>query len=173
MHAPVFLVDCEFVSRPVHVLFVCLGNICRSPTAHGVLAHKVREAGLSDQILVESAATAAFHVGNSADPRTVRTAASRGYDLSQHRARQVQKADFDRFDFILPMDRMNLGNLRALCPVDFQGQLDLFMHFNRRHRSYTVVPDPYSDGQEGFELVLDLIEDAAEGLLEHIRQTRL
>lgn len=161
------------MSQPVQVLFVCLGNICRSPTAHGVFAHKVQDAGLADLIRVESAATAAFHVGNPADPRTVRTAASRGYDLSEHRARQVRPDDFNRFDYILPMDRMNLGNLRALQPSSFQGQLDLFMAFNRRHRNYTVVPDPYNDGQDGFELVLDLIEDAADGLLDHIRQTRL
>ena len=161
------------VSRPVQVLFVCLGNICRSPTAHGVFARRVRDAGLQDRILVDSAATAAFHVGNPADPRTVKAAASRGYDLSAHRARQIDKADFERFDYILPMDRMNLGNLRALQPRHYPGYLDLFMTFNRRHRQFTVVPDPYSDGPEGFELVLDLIEDAADGLLDHIRQHQL
>jgi protein-tyrosine phosphatase len=161
------------VSTPVQVLFVCLGNICRSPTAHGVFARQVEESGLGDRILVESAATAAFHVGNGADPRTVRAAATRGYDLSKHRARQVKPDDFARFDFILPMDRMNLGNLRALQPRDFAGQLDLFMRYNRRNKQYSQVPDPYNDGQDGFELVLDLVEDAAEGLLEHIRQTRL
>lgn len=153
----------------VSVLFVCLGNICRSPTAHGIFEQRVREAGLQDVIHVDSAATGAFHVGNPPDPRTQRAAAARGYDLSGQRARQVSPADFQRFDFILPMDRMNLGNLRALQPKDFTGHLGLFMEFSKQ-RQYTQVPDPYSDGPEGFELVLELVEDAAQGLLEHIRR---
>lgn len=157
----------------VKVLFVCLGNICRSPTAHGVFEQRVRQAGLQDRIQVDSAATGAFHVGNPPDPRTQRAAATRGYDLSNQIARQVRPADFEVFDYILPMDRMNLGNLRALQPKDFRGHLGLFMEFNRRHRQYSQVPDPYSDGPEGFELVLDLVEDAADGLLEHIQRTRL
>lgn len=161
------------LSLMVKVLFVCLGNICRSPTAHGVFEQRVREAGLQDRILVDSAATGAFHVGNPPDPRTQRAAATRGYDLSNQIARQVRPADFQQFDYILPMDRMNLGNLRALQPRDFHGHLGLFMEFNRRHRQYSQVPDPYSDGPEGFELVLDLVEDASDGLLAHIQQTRL
>lgn len=157
---------------PINVLFVCLGNICRSPTAHGVFEKRVQEAGLSGQIFIDSAATGAFHVGNPPDPRTIRAAATRGYDLSQQRARQVRPEDFQRFDFILPMDRMNLGNLRAMQPKDFSGQLALFMDFSRQ-RQYSQVPDPYSDGPEGFELVLNLVEDAAQGLLDHIRQHHL
>ncbi|HQQ62402.1 MAG TPA: low molecular weight protein-tyrosine-phosphatase [Pseudomonadales bacterium] len=158
--------------KPVKVLFVCLGNICRSPTAHGVFEQRVREAGLADLIQVDSAATGAFHVGNPPDPRTQRAAAARGYDLSEQRARQVTPADFQCFDFILPMDRMNLGNLKALKPKDFSGHLGLFMEFSRQ-RQYTQVPDPYSDGPEGFELVLELVEDAAQGLLDHIRREKL
>jgi protein-tyrosine phosphatase len=154
------------------VLFVCMGNICRSPTAHGVFEQQIISAGLADRILVDSAATAAFHVGNPPDPRTVRAAAKRGYDLSHQRARQVHPDDFYKFDFILPMDRMNLGNLRALQPKDFKGHLSLFMDFSKQ-RQYSQVPDPYSDGPEGFELVLDLVEDAARGLLEHIRREKI
>lgn len=154
------------------VLFVCLGNICRSPTAQGVFEYRVRDAGLADRIIIDSAATGAFHVGNPPDPRTVAAAARRGYDLSAQRARQVRPEDFHHFDFILPMDRMNLGNLKALQPKDFQGHLGLFMDFSRQ-RQYGQVPDPYSGDADGFELVLDLIEDAAEGLLAHIRREKL
>lgn len=155
---------------PVNVLFVCLGNICRSPTAHGVFEKHVQEAGLSERIFIDSAATGSFHVGSSPDPRTQRAAAVRGYDLSQQRARQVTPDDFRQFDFILPMDRMNLGNLKAMRPSNYQGHLALFMDFSRQ-RQYGQVPDPYSGGPEGFELVLDLIEDASLGLLEHIRRS--
>jgi protein-tyrosine phosphatase len=158
--------------KPVKVLFVCLGNICRSPTAHGVFEHRVRAAGLTDSIHVDSAATGAFHVGNPPDPRTQRAAASRGYDLSGQIARQVRPDDFHTFDFILPMDRMNLGNLKALMPKNFTGHLGLFMEFSKQ-RQYSQVPDPYSDGPEGFELVLELVEDAAQGLLEHIQREKL
>ena len=154
------------------VLFVCLGNICRSPTAHGVFERCVQEAGLTEKILVDSAATAAFHVGNPPDPRTLRAAAARGYDLAAQRSRQVSKEDFHKFNFILPMDRINLLNLRAIQPKDFSGHLGLFMDYSRQ-RQYTQVPDPYNDGAESFELVLDLVEDAAQGLLQHIMSTRL
>lgn len=156
----------------VKVLFVCLGNICRSPTAQGVFEKRVQEAGLAGRILVDSAATGAFHVGSSPDPRTIAAAATRGYDLTVQRARQIRPEDFHAFDFILPMDRMNLGNLRAMQPKDFRGHLGLFMDFSKQ-KQYGQVPDPYSGGHDGFELVLDLVEDAARGLLEHIRRERL
>ncbi len=158
--------------KQVSVLFVCMGNICRSPTAHGVFEKHVLESGLSDRIRIDSAATAAFHVGNPPDPRTIHAAATRGYDLSQQISRQVCPEDFNHFDFILPMDRMNLGNLKALQPKDFKGHLALFMDFSKQ-RQYSQVPDPYSDGPEGFELVLNLVEDASQGLLEHIRREKL
>lgn len=160
------------VIEPVQVLFVCLGNICRSPTAHGVFEQRVQRAGLADRIRVDSAATGAFHVGSPPDPRTQRAAAARGYDLSSQRARQVHPDDFQRFDYILPMDRMNLGNLRALCPKDYRGYLGLFMDFSRQ-KQYGQVPDPYSGGADDFELVLNLVEDAADGLLAHIRREKL
>ena len=156
----------------INVLFVCLGNICRSPTAHGVFEKRVAEAGLANHIYIDSAATGSFHVGSSPDPRTQRAAAARGYDLSAQRARQVTPEDFQQFDFILPMDRMNLGNLKAMKPAGYTGQLSLFMDFSRQ-RQYGQVPDPYSGGVDGFELVLDLVEDASDGLLAHIRRENL
>ena len=153
----------------VSVLFVCLGNICRSPTAHGVFEQKVKAAGLSEKVFVDSAGTAAFHLGKQPDERAIRAARNRAYDLTSLVARQVSPEDFDRFDYILPMDRMNLGNLKALAPKDYSGELRLFLDYSKQKRGYAQVPDPYYDGEEGFELVLDLIEDAADGLLKTIQ----
>jgi protein-tyrosine phosphatase len=146
------------------VLFVCLGNICRSPTAHGVFSHQVAEAGLSGKIVVDSAGTGAWHVGEPPDARAAAAALLRGYDLSPLRARQVTPSDFGRFDYILAMDRGNLSHLEALCPEGYTGQLGLFLDF---HPASPIkeVPDPYYGGDEGFEEVLDLVERAGEGLL--------
>lgn len=156
----------------VHVLFVCLGNICRSPTAHGVFQQLVDNEGLSERIIVDSAGTAAFHIGRPPDSRSTFAASKRGYDLSPLIARQVHPQDFTKFDFILPMDRMNMGNLRAMCPKDYHGELKLFLDY-AKDRHYAQVPDPYSGEEDGFELVLDLIEDAAQGLLDTIKRTKL
>ncbi len=156
----------------IRVLFVCLGNICRSPTAQAVFEQRISHAGLRKKIAVDSAGTAAFHIGKTPDARAAHTAALRGYDLSRQTARQISPQDFVDFDFILPMDRMNLGNLNALKPQNFQGHLGLFMNFCRLQRQYSQVPDPYYEGDDGFNLVLDLVEDAADGLLEHIQKTR-
>ena len=155
-----------------NILFVCLGNICRSPTAQGVFETAVARAGMSDLIHIDSAATAAFHVGNPPDPRSIRAAAARGYDLSHQRARQVRIDDFYQFDYVLPMDRMNFGNLKALRPNDASSHLALFMEYSRL-KQYGQVPDPYSGGEDGFELVLDLLEDAAQGLIHHLQTTRV
>lgn len=152
----------------VRVLFVCLGNICRSPTAHGVFQHKVSAAGLTDRISVDSAGTGAWHVGNAPDPRASDAAAGRGYDLSSLRARQVAAADFNRFDYILAMDNDNLCNLEALRPGDYSGSLGLFLAF-ADGADCLEVPDPYYGGSGGFETVLDLVEAASDGLLDHIR----
>lgn len=151
------------------VLFVCLGNICRSPTAHGLFQHKVERAGLTQEIHIESAGTGAWHVGKSPDARAQAKAAERGYDLSAIRARQVEPADFERFDYILAMDESNLDDLQSMAPENFSGQLSLFLDFagNAEHRE---VPDPYYGGDRGFELVLDLVEQACDGLLQEIRQ---
>lgn len=151
------------------VLFVCLGNICRSPTAHGVFQHCVDQAGLADLIEVDSAGTAAYHVGNSPDPRSTAAAKLRGYDLRPLRARQAVAEDFDQFDYILAMDHSNLSNLQRLRPGHFDGHLGLFLEFAEQF-SEVEVPDPYYGGEEGFGHVLDLVEAASEGLLAQIRQ---
>lgn len=148
------------------VLFVCLGNICRSPTAHGLFAGLVKARGLDEHILVDSAGTSDWHIGKGADPRTIAAALARGVDLSHLRASQVTRADFQRYDFILAMDKQNLADLNALVPADYSGRLDLFLSF--ADAGVEEVPDPYYGGKEGFEHVLDLIEAASEGLLQHI-----
>ncbi len=145
------------------VLFVCLGNICRSPTAHGVFLRKVSERGLAERVSVDSAGTGGWHAGEPPDRRTQRHAATRGYDLSALRARQVEPEDFHRFTHILAMDRSNLDALEEMKPADFTGELRLFLEYGSRGRS--EVPDPYYGGAQGFEEVLDLVEDAAEGLI--------
>ncbi|RMH86499.1 low molecular weight phosphotyrosine protein phosphatase [Pseudomonas sp. AOB-7] len=149
------------------VLFVCLGNICRSPTAEGVLRHKLRAAGLEDRVQVDSAGTGDWHVGKAPDSRTRIAAQRRGYDLSALRARQVEAADFQRFDLILAMDQSNLRNLQALRPAGAQADLDLYLR--RYELALDDVPDPYYGGEDGFEQVLDLIEQASEALLTEIR----
>jgi len=151
----------------MRVLFVCLGNICRSPTAEGVFRHKLREAGLEDLIEVDSAGTGDWHVGKPPDSRTRRAAQLRGYDLSQLRGRQVSVADFTRFDLILAMDHSNLVHLQSLRPGNAATELDLFL---RRHKlALDEVPDPYYGGEDGFEQVLDLIEQASDALLIELK----
>ncbi|TDG13992.1 low molecular weight phosphotyrosine protein phosphatase [Seongchinamella unica] len=154
-------------SRPTRVLFVCLGNICRSPTAHGVFAALVKERGLEQQIRIDSCGTGDWHIGHAPDRRATAEAASRGYDLSPLRARQVQVSDFDDFDYILAMDKQNLADLKAMCPPDFAGHLGLFLPFDPE-ASVEEVPDPYYGGDEGFARVLDMVEAASEGLLREI-----
>ncbi|MCP4596838.1 low molecular weight protein-tyrosine-phosphatase [Neptuniibacter sp.] len=150
------------------VLFVCLGNICRSPTAHGVFQSLVDQNGLSEQIHVDSAGTAAYHVGNPPDSRSTETAKKRGYDLTPLRARQAIEEDFYEFDYILAMDSSNLINLKAIRPSDYDGHLSLFLDFTSM--SEAEVPDPYYGGDAGFEHVLDLVESASQGLLEQIKK---
>jgi len=150
------------------VLFVCLGNICRSPTAHGLFQHKVKQAGLTDNIHIESAGTGAWHVGKTPDVRAQAKAAERGYDLSYIRARQVEPSDFERFDYILAMDESNLDELQRMAPSNYSGHLSLFLDF-ANDADHREVPDPYYGGDQGFELVLDLVEQACEGLLSEIR----
>jgi len=153
------------------VLFVCLGNICRSPTAHGVFARQVQAAGLEDSVRIDSAGTGAWHVGEPPDSRATASALARGYDLSPLRARQVTPADFDHFDYILAMDRSNLSNLQVLRPDRYRGHLGLLLDF---HPGPPVreVPDPYYGGTDGFEEVLDLVEAAGEALLAELRRGR-
>ncbi|MGE8483600.1 MULTISPECIES: low molecular weight protein-tyrosine-phosphatase [Pseudomonas] len=151
----------------MRVLFVCLGNICRSPTAEGVLRHKLREAGLADQVEVASAGTGDWHVGKAPDKRSQAAAKLRGYDLSAQRAQQVTRADFAAYDLILAMDNSNLRHLKALQPAKGKAELDLFL---RRYQSeIDEVPDPYYDGDQGFEQVLDLIERASDLLVIELK----
>lgn len=154
------------------VLFVCMGNICRSPTAEAVFRHHVEKAGLAGHILIDSAGTHDYHIGDEPDARTQRAARQRGYDMSMLRGRQVEAEDFARFDYVLAMDYANLSILQRLRPRDAQSHLGLFLEFAQRHTE-REVPDPYYGGPEGFERVLDMVEDAASGLLSHIRQRHL
>ena len=148
---------------------VCMGNICRSPTAEAVLQAKLRAAGLHPQVEVDSAGTHNFHPGSPPDPRSQRHAARRGYDLSRQRARQVKTRDFERFDLILAMDHENLDGLMEICPHFARDRVGLLMAHARSSTS-RVVPDPYVGGPAGFEEVLDLVEDACDGLLDHLRR---
>lgn len=150
------------------VLFVCLGNICRSPTAEGVFKTYLQQAGLAGQVTTDSAGTADWHTGKAPDSRTVKAAATRGYDLSVLRARQAQAEDFHRFDLVLAMDRSNLENLQAIQPEDGTAELALYLPYCGV-TSTSEVPDPYYGGAEGFEHVLDLLEQASESLLQRVR----
>lgn len=160
------------MSKRVSILFVCLGNICRSPTAHGIFQKYVEDAGLTDRIEIDSAGTGGWHVGESPDPRAQRAAGSRGYDLSHIRARQAKPDDFHAFDYVLAMDRQNLHDLKEIQPADAKGELRLFLEFGQRF-SADEVPDPYYGGHDGFEQVLDLVEDACEGLLQTLKEQHL
>lgn len=146
------------------VLFVCLGNICRSPTAEGVLRAIAAQEFPSVEIEIDSAGTADYHTGEPPDRRTVAAARRRGYELAGLRARQVQPVDFDRFDLVLAMDRSNLAELESRRPQLATAQLALFMEF-APDAGVSEVPDPYYGGVEDFERVLDLCEAAARGLL--------
>jgi protein-tyrosine phosphatase len=148
------------------VLFVCMGNICRSPTAEGVFRHRSAAAGLD--LHIDSAGTHAYHIGEAPDARSSRHAAQRGYDLSAQRARKVTAADFERFDHVLAMDQDNLEILLRACPPQYQHKVGLFMRY-ATHSASDVVPDPYYGGAQGFDLVLDYIEDASDGLIAALR----
>ena len=151
------------------VLFVCMGNICRSPTAHGVFEAKVAEAGLADRVQVDSAGTHNYHVGAPPDARSQKHALQRGYDLSTQRARQLTAQDFEVFDLVLVMDWENFVLAERLCPPAHAKKLRRFAEFFQQHDS-PVVPDPYQGGAKGFEEVLDLVEDGSAGLLAHVQR---
>ncbi len=153
----------------MRVLFVCLGNICRSPTAEGVLRTLAAREAPELPLEVDSAGTAGYHVGEPPDPRMRRAAARRGYDLGGLRARVVEPGDFERFDLILAMDQDNLQVLRRRAPAQARERLRLFLEFAPESAT-AEVPDPYYGGAKGFEEVLDLVESAARGLLAHLRE---
>lgn len=151
-----------------NVLFVCMGNICRSPTADAVFKHVVRKAGLEHEIFVDSAGTHAYHVGEPPDRRAQSSALKRGYQMNDLRARKVAKSDFSDFHYILAMDHENLLLLQQRCPDRHSDKLELFMQYSKGLYSGQEVADPYFGGDQGFEMVLDMIEEASEGLLAHI-----
>lgn len=151
------------------VLFVCMGNICRSPTAQGVFRKMVVDAGIADIVPVESAGTHAYHVGEPPDARAQQAAKKRGYEIGDLRARQVTADDFRDADLILAMDWENLSMLQQQCPKAYKHKLQLLMRFAGEHDAATV-PDPYYGGPEGFNTVLDYVEDACQGLLDVVRR---
>jgi protein-tyrosine phosphatase len=156
----------------VKVLMVCMGNICRSPLAHGLFQHLVKEAGLTDLVEIDSAGTHAYHVGEPPDPRSRETALRRGIDLSEQRARKVSQRDFDYYDYILAMDLDNLAILQSACPTEHREKIRLFLDF-AKDVAESEVPDPYYGGESGFESVYDLVDAAANGLLKEIRSRHL
>lgn len=155
-------------SDKVSVLFVCMGNICRSPTAAGVFRKLVADAGLEEFVHIDSAGTHAYHTGEPPDQRAAAAAQRRGFDLSGQSARRVTAEDFDRFDYVLAMDRDNHEIMLAAALEDHHGRIRLFLEFGS-DPSRQEVPDPYYGGAVGFERVLDLVEDAAVGLLREVR----
>ncbi len=151
------------------ILFVCLGNICRSPAAEAMFQMLVDREGLNDSIVVDSAGTYGGHAGERSDVRMRRAAAARGIEMT-HRARQVKEADFENFDRIIAMDDNNYEALFRLAPDrDAQNKIFRFREYLRRHSDWSYIPDPYYEGHEGFELVLDLLEDGCATLLEELK----
>ncbi|GAB2992641.1 low molecular weight protein-tyrosine-phosphatase [Psychrosphaera aestuarii] len=150
------------------VLFVCLGNICRSPSAHAVFRHKSEAAGLD--LKIDSAGTAAYHQGAKPDGRSQKVGESRGYNFSGISARKVVQSDFENFDIILAMDDSNFSDLISACPEHHHHKIRLMTEFSQAYADQSEVPDPYYGGAAGFEFVLDLIEDASDGLLNQIKK---
>ena len=153
----------------VKVLFVCLGNICRSPTAQGVFTALINREGLSNVVSVDSAGTGAWHIGDQPDRRAQAAAKTRGYDLSTQRARQIKETDFWDFDYVIAMDSQNHSDLSMMAPTSVQDRIRMFLSF-AADKGIRDVPDPYYGGPDGFDHVLDLVEAASLGLLQDIRK---
>ena len=151
--------------RKYSILFCCAGNVCRSPTAEAVFRKKAAAAGVADRMVIDSAGTHGYHAGESPDPRARQAAKTRGYDLSQLRARRFERDDFKRFDLVLAMDNDNRAYLARLCGPSERHKLKLMMQYARDY-AVSEVPDPYDGGSDGFETVLDMLEDASDGLLD-------
>jgi len=159
----------KLMSNQVSVLFVCLGNICRSPTAEGIFHFLVEEAGLSDKIRIDSAGTGDWHVGKAPDERMQAAAQSRGYDLSGLTARQIQPEDLDTFDYVLVMDKQNQADVEDLVTeLEQMDKIRLLLSFNPS--AITEVPDPYYGDESGFQQVIDLVESACKRLLVQLRK---
>ena len=153
----------------VHVLFVCMGNICRSPTAEAVFRHAVANAELAHLIECDSAGTHGYHIGEPPDRRAQQAALRRGYDMSNLRGRKVGRKDFERFDHVVAMDRHNLALLEEMCPSQYAHKLALYCDFHAEFAG-CEVPDPYYGGPQGFEQVLDMIEVVSASLIARLRQ---
>jgi protein-tyrosine phosphatase len=152
----------------VNVLFVCMGNICRSPMAEGVFRREIAKAGLLDKVNVDSAGTHSYHIGSKPDQRAQNAANKRGVNISGLRGRQVADADFEKFDYILAMDKVNLNNLKRRAPARLHHKIRLLLSYSRRFPNLDV-PDPYYGGLSGFDENLDMIEDAVQGLVKEIQ----
>lgn len=155
--------------KKVSVVFVCLGNICRSPTAHGIFRQMVIDRGLEREIKIDSAGTAAYHIGKQADARSREVALQRGIDMEDLRARQVNLGDIIEFDYILAMDEANYSDLLDLALPEYRHKIRLFLEFAPQFEE-KEVPDPYYGGDEGFQFVFELVTAASEGLLSEIEQ---
>ncbi len=153
---------------PRNVLFVCMGNICRSPTAEGYFRHHLAASDLANEVRTDSAGTHGYHVGHPPDSRAMATVAKRGIDIGDLRARRVEPGDFERFDLILAMDEDNLRNLEAMNPGG-GASVELMLSFSSRFGDVREVPDPYYGGQDGFEFMCDLLDEATRGLLAHLQ----
>jgi protein-tyrosine phosphatase len=153
----------------IRVLFICMGNICRSPSAEWLFRHKVEQAGLSGRIEIASVGTHDYHVGGLADKRSAAAALSRGVDLSLHRAQHLKLPSFEKYDYLLVMDTRNYEDVMALCPPEYREKVAYFLDF-AEDLDVREVPDPYYGGPDGFETVLDLLEAASIGFLAHIRE---
>lgn len=156
------------IAAPLRILFVCMGNICRSPTAEGVFRAQVAAAGLTDRILTDSAGTHGYHIGEPPDPRSIKAAAARGIDISDLRARMVRADDFTRFDLVLAMDAQNRQAMSDFYKAELPDRVRMFMEFAPEAKA-REVPDPYYGDGAGFERVLDLCDAAGRGLLKHLR----
>ncbi|MCF6319492.1 MAG: low molecular weight phosphotyrosine protein phosphatase [Proteobacteria bacterium] len=157
--------------KKINVLFVCMGNICRSPSAQGVFEKYVDDNGLKNQFSIDSAGTHSYHVGGKPDSRSVQSALIRDIDITHQRARKIAQTDFENFDYIVVMDNDNHMNVRMICPKKYQHKIHKMMAFSPSSK-YTEVPDPYYGGDQGFELVLDLLENASIGLLQTIQSPK-
>ena len=159
--------------KPVRICFVCLGNICRSPTSEGVMAHLLEQQGLADQVELDSAGTGGWHIGDPPDRRSAATARQRGMDLFGH-SRQFKEIDFDRFDFIVAMDRSNLRALRNMAANETDiAKLSLLRSFDPTAPPMAEVPDPYYGGPNGFDEVLDICIRGCEGMIRHLQERDL
>lgn len=156
------------MNQTTSILFVCMGNICRSPSAQGVFEKLIDEKGLTSQFVIDSAGTHGYHIGGKPDTRSSQIAHTRGIDILNQRARKIAQDDFENFDYIVVMDNDNHINVKKICPVKHQHKIYKMMDFSPSSK-YTEVPDPYYGGDQGFELVLDLLANASIGLCKFIQ----